>query len=99
MRLEVVVVSLNFQPNQDDPYFFDILDRTGSKATLLQEMQWESEKENGTTYMLLEDWLRYQRVVRDYVDVSLMPPWEQVQPPPRPLRAPFVRACYKKAQF
>ena len=49
--------------------------------------------------MLLKDWLLHKRVMKSYVDVALMPHWEQIQLPARPLRVPFARACYKKVLF
>ena len=59
----------------DDPYFYDMADRRGTRATLAEEIVWEEEIETGLTNLSLEAWLQAKR---EELDVALLPPWEEL---------------------
>jgi len=58
---EAVVATVDFM-RTDDPFFYDISDRTGLKGdTLEEQILYESEAEAGNTSLAYKDWLRARR--------------------------------------
>ena len=64
----------------DNPYYYDLLDRRSlmSKITLEEEMQWESEREQGITDRSLADWFSARSDAP--FDVAFEQPWEELWP-------------------
>ena len=77
---EQVEAAVSFQENKCDPYFFDWIDRREQKTSLEEEMQWEEERESGTTDLTLEDWMCARRSAAQigHIEAASLPPWPAV---------------------
>ena len=72
--LDKVSAKVAFAENTTECYFYDMVHRTGPKATLAEEIAWEEECEKGLTNQSLKEWLASRRPL--YLGATnFLPPW------------------------
>ena len=60
---EEIDVSVLFEDNKTDPYFYDVIDRLGMKCTIEDEIQFEMDRDHGDTLLTFPEWLRSKRAL------------------------------------